>query len=268
MSDKHTKILRIYNQKLKYFNYSKNTIEIYSHYTDKFLSKVNKYTDHITGADFQTYLNDFDFTSISQQNQVISAIKFFYDKVLQRKYGKVDFKRPRKIKQLPKVIDKNHLKSSILSISNLKHKVILALAYSVGLRVSEVINLKIKDIDSDRMMILIKSAKGNKDRYVPLSPDILVMMRRYYTAYKPITYLFNGQKGGKYSATSCNQLVKKYIGKQYHFHQLRHSAFTSLIESGVDTRIIQQLAGHSSIKTTEIYTHISNHILTNLPLAI
>jgi site-specific recombinase XerD len=138
----------------------------------------------------------------------------------------------------------------------------------VGLRVSEVINLKIEDIDSSRMIIHIKSSKGKKDRIVPLSPNILALLREYYREYRPSVYLFNGQKSLQYSSTSCNNLVKKYIGNQYHMHLLRHSCFTNLLENGTDLRIIQKIAGHSSSKTTEIYTHVSNQILqkVNLPL--
>lgn len=119
------------------------------------------------------------------------------------------------------------------------------LGYSVGLRVSEVINLKIGDIDSKRMIINIKNSKGRKDRIVPLSPNILTLLRDYYQEFKPKEYLFNGQNSLQYSSESCNQLVKKYISSKYHFHLLRHSCFTHLIESGVDCRIIQKIAGHS-----------------------
>lgn len=170
-------VLRIYNQKLKYLNYSNRTIEVYSHYTGKFLEAVGKYHQHLTAADFQGYLDGFTFTSISQQNQVISAIKFLYEKVLNRKYVKVDFKRPRLQKKLPKVIDKDFLLERIKSIDNLKHKAIIALGFSVGLRVSEVINLKITDVDSSRMILLIRQAKGKRDRVVPLSPNVLDILR-------------------------------------------------------------------------------------------
>ena len=139
-------VLKIYHQKLKYLNYSKRTIGVYSHYAGKFLEAVGKYPQHLTSSDFQAYLDGFSFTSISQQNQIINAIKFLYEKVLNRKYDKVDFTRPRREKKLPQVIDSTYLVDRISAISNLKHKAILMLAFSVGLRVSEVISLKIKDI--------------------------------------------------------------------------------------------------------------------------
>jgi len=264
----YTEILKIYKQKLKYFNYSDRTVEIYIHYLSKFLAATNKYPQHLVSRDFNQYLTNYKFTSISQQNQIINSIKFFYEKVLNKKYDKIDFSRPRSIKKLPQIIDKTFLIDKISSIENVKHKAILSLAYSVGLRVSEVINLKICDIDSNRMLINIRQAKGNKDRIVPLSPNILELLRVYYKQYKPTEYLFNGQGSLQYSSTSCNEIVKKYLGNKFHFHLLRHSCFTALLESGTDLRIIQKVAGHSSSKTTEIYTHVSKQLLSSISLPI
>jgi site-specific recombinase XerD len=262
----HSEFLSIYEQKLKYFNYSPRTIATYSGYVCKFLQSVGKYAQHLTSADFQGYLDKYPFTSIAQQNQIINAIKFLYEKVLNRKYDKVDFTRPKREYHLPQVIDREYLVKQITGITNLKHKAILMVAFSGGLRVSEVINLKITDIDSTRMLIHINQAKGKKDRLVPLSANVLQTLRDYYKAYKPKEYLFNGQFDVKYSATSCNQLVKQYLGRQYHFHLLRHSCFTSLLESGTDLRIIQKIAGHKSSKTTEVYTHVSSNLLAKVAL--
>ena len=136
------------------------------------------------------------------------------------------------------------------------------------MRVSEVCNLKIADIDSKRMIINIMQAKGKKDRIVPLSETILNILRAYYAEYKPKEYLFNGMSSLQYSHRSCNNIVKHYIGKDYHFHLLRHSSFTSLLESGVDLRLIQKMAGHSSSKTTERYTHVSTATLQKIALPI
>jgi len=268
MKDKHDTILKMYVQKLKYFNYSKRTIETYSHYTLKFLQSVDKYFQHLVSSDFQNYLNNYPFSSISQQNQIINAIKFLYERVLNKKYDKIDFTRPRNEKRLPRIIDKNFILSSIDKIKNKKHKAIISLAYSVGLRVSEVINLKISDINSKRMVIIINQAKGRKDRIVPLTPKILGLLREYYIEYKPKEYLFNGQFTNRYSTTSCNEIIKKYLGEEYHFHLLRHSCFTNLTDQGVDIHAIQKLAGHNSSKTTEIYLHMSTQTLNQLPLAI
>ncbi len=258
---KHDHILKIYEQKLKYFNYSKRTIEVYAHYAEKFLLKVDKYPQHLVSSDFQRYLDDFTFSSISQQNQVINAIKFLYEKVLDRKYDKVHFERPRREKHLPRVIDKDDILQKINAIENLKHKAILSIGFSVGLRVSEVCNLKISDIDSKRMLITIKNGKGMKDRIVPLTEKILVLLRDYYKEYRPKEYLFEGQFGGQYSTGSCEKIIKKYIDDNVGFHLLRHSSFTSMLEGGTDLRVIQKIAGHRSSKTTEIYTHVSAQCL-------
>ena len=258
----------ICNQKLKYLNYSDRTIKSYLFYINQFLNSVKISPTRLTSSDFQSYLDNYNFTSVSQQNQVINAIRFLYKFGLEKKYDKVSFKRPKSEKKLPKVIDGEFIKKQLSKIENIKHKSILTLTYSVGLRVSEVVNLKIEDIDSKRMIIHIKNAKGRKDRIVPLSQTVLELLRNYFTVYKPKTYLFNGQTSLKYSPNSCNKIVKKYLGENYHIHQLRHSCFTNLLESGVDLRIIQKIAGHSNVKTTEIYTHVSNQLLSKIKLPI
>lgn len=268
MKKKQDKILKIYCEKLKYFNFSRNTIKIYTHYVSEFLEFTKKNYQHLTSKDFQFYLDHYKFSSTSQQNQIISSIKFLYEKVLNKKYAKIDFSRPKKERRLPQIIDKDVLKNKILSIENLKHKAILSLAYSCGLRVSEVINLKIVDIDSNRNLINIVQAKGKKDRVVPLSKNLLEILRNYYTKFNPDTYLFNGQFSLKYSTSSCNAIIKKYVSEDAHMHQLRHSCFTHLLESGTDLRVIQSIAGHKSSKTTEIYTHVSKNILENVPMPI
>lgn len=233
-----------------------------------FLEQTNKYPQHIIASDLSVYLKNYTFSSLSQQNQIISSIKFFYEKVLKKTYNKVDFSRPRKERHLPQIIDSEKLIQSISKIENLKHRSIISLAYSTGLRVSEVINLKIEDIDSIRMIIFIKNAKGRKDRIVPLSENVLILLREYFKKYRPKEYLFNGQNSLQYSSQSCNQIVKRYIDKKYHFHLLRHSCFTHLIENGTDCRIIQKIAGHSNIKTTEGYMQVSTNILKNVKLPL
>ena len=138
----------ISKQKLKYLNYSKVTIKTYLFYINQFLQKVDKYPTRLNSKDFQNYLDNYSFTSVSQQNQIINSIRFLYKEVLNKKYDKVSFKRPRSEKKLPKVIDGSLIKEKLNKIENIKHKAILNLTYSVGLRVSEVVNLKLKDIDS------------------------------------------------------------------------------------------------------------------------
>jgi site-specific recombinase XerD len=266
---KNQKIIKICEQKFIYLNYSPRTRNNYLSHIKRFLENLgNKQIIHCNSSDFQTYLDRYDFTSVSQKNQVINAIRFLYKEVLGKKYDKVSFKRPRSEKKLPKVIDSELIKSKLLKIENIKHKAILTLTYSVGLRVSEVVNLRIEDMDSKRMLIHIKNAKGRKDRIVPLSQTVLDLLRFYYKKYKPITYLFNGQFSEQYSIGSCQKIYKKYIDGDSSIHCLRHSSATTLLENGTDIRIIQKILGHSNLKTTEIYTHVSNQILSKVNLVI
>jgi site-specific recombinase XerD len=265
---KNERIYKICEQKLYYLNYSKRTISLYLHYIEKFLEQIDVNIQRINSNDFQLYLDNYKFTSVSQQNQIINAIRFLYKEVLNKKYDKVSFKRPRSEKKLPRVIDGEFIKDKLSKIENLKHKAILSLTYSVGLRVSEVVNLKIEDIDSKRMLIHIKNAKGRKDRIVPLSKTVLELLREYFKEYRPTEYLFNGQTDIQYSIGSCQKIYKKYIDSTSSIHTLRHSSFTNLLENGTDLRIIQKIAGHSSSKTTEIYTHVSNKLLNTINLPI
>jgi site-specific recombinase XerD len=268
MNEKGVSTLKICEQKLNYLNYSKRTQDNYLSHISKFLKSQQKSTLHLNAGDFQSYLNNYKFTSVSQQNQVINAIRFLYKFGLNKKYDKVSFKRPKSEKKLPRVIDGDSIKEKLNQIENLKHKAILTLTYSVGLRVSEIINLKIEDIDSKRMIIHIKNAKGRKDRIVPLSQTVLELLRGYYKQYNPSEYLFNGQFTNKYSIGSCQKIYKKYIDNQSSIHTLRHSSATTLLENGTDLRVIQKILGHKNVKTTEIYTHVSNQSLNRINLPI
>lgn len=264
------KILKIFEDKLRYKNYSENTIRLYSRYLKFFFEKESindPYT--VTTNQIKSFLENQRYSSISQQNQYIGCLKLFAKNILNKKkihLSKIE--RPKSEKKLPRVINNVEIKESLSKIVNIKHRAILTLTYSVGLRVSEIINLKIDDIDSSRMLIYIRNAKGRKDRIVPLSQYVLELLREYYKTYKPIDYLFNGQNKKQYSIGSCQKIFKKYIDSDDHIHTLRHSCFTNLLENGTDIRIIQKIAGHSNIKTTEIYTHISNNILSKVNLPI
>lgn len=264
------KILKIFEEKLRYKNYSEKSIKLYISYLNFFLTEQKiKDPYQVTTKQIVDFLQSKTYSSTSQQNQYIGCLKLFAKYILNKKdihLSKIE--RPKSEKKLPKVIDHNHIISQLDKIQNLKHKSILSLAYSVGLRVSEIINLKIQDIDSKRMIIHIKNAKGKKDRIVPLSQNILLLLREYYKQHKPKEYLFNGQNSNQYSIQSCQKLYKIYIDKNSSIHTLRHSSFTNLLESGLDLRIIQKLAGHNSSKTTEIYTHVSNEILSKVKLPI
>ena len=171
--------------------------------------------------------------------------------------------RPKRAKALPNVLSKEEVKKILDAHSNLKHKAMLSMIYSCGLRRSELLNLKFSDIDSKRNIVIIRQSKGKKDRITPLSAKILDLLRSYYKEYSPKTYLFEGQeKNTQYSARSLEEVLKKSvrlasINKPVTLHWLRHSYATHLLESGTDLRYIQELLGHNSSKTTEIYTHVS-----------
>lgn len=202
--------------------------------------------------------------SFAYQNQVINALKLYYRVCLKKSPNPSLLMRPRREHRLPNVLDKSEIQALLNATSNLKHKAMLSLTYSCGLRQGEVLNLVFKDIQSNRGLILIRAAKGNKDRAVPLSPKILDLLRLYYAKYKPLTYLFEGEeKGSPYSSTSFQKVLKKSvklagIKKPVTLHWLRHSYATHLLERGTDLRYIQEILGHKSSRTTEIYTHVSN----------
>ena len=200
--------------------------------------------------------------SNSYINQSINAIKFYYEAVLgmPNRFYLVD--RPRKEERLPSVLSKEQVSKMIHSTNNLKHRCIISLLYSAGLRIGELRALKIENIDSDRMLIHVKAAKGNKDRYTVLSKSILMLLRTYYTEYRPQIYMFEGPGRKLYSETSIQKIVKRAalragIRKKVTAHTLRHSFATHLLEDGTDLRYIQSLLGHNSPKTTEIYTHVA-----------
>jgi site-specific recombinase XerD len=200
--------------------------------------------------------------SASYQNQMINSIKFYYEQVLDMPQRFYDFGRPRKSQKLPTVLSEQEVTRIIDNTPNIKHKAILVTIYSCGLRLSELLNLKIEDIDSDRRLVWIRDAKGNKDRKSVLSETTLVLLRQYYKVYRPNTYLFEGGEGHCYSASSVQQILKRALAasgvrKPASPHTLRHSFATHLLENGTDLRYIQVLLGHSSPKTTEIYAHVS-----------
>lgn len=200
--------------------------------------------------------------SASQQNQRINAIKFYYEKVLGDEKQIYPIDRPKKEKKLPDILSKEEVQRMIQVTSNIKHKCLIVLTYSCGLRRGEVLNLKINDIDSSRMLIKIKGAKGRKDRYVQLAKPTLRLLRTYYSQYQPKIFIFEGQKGEQYSSTSIVNIVKNAakrakVTKRVYPHILRHSFATHHLEQGTDLRYIQEWLGHSSSKTTEIYTHVA-----------
>lgn len=195
--------------------------------------------------------------------KITNTIKLFFQTIRDTKMLVDKIHRPKRAKVLPNVLSKEEIKLILNAHSNIKHKMMLSLIYSCGLRCGELLSLQPIHIDSKRNIILLKNTKGKKDRIVPLSPKILVLLRDYYTLFKPEKYLFEGQqKGHAYDSRSLQQVLKQAlqkvgITKPITLHWLRHSYATHLLENGTDLRYIQELLGHNSSKTTEIYTHVS-----------
>ena len=262
-----------YLEKLIQKRYSQNTIKTYVSYMSSFMEEFNnRNPGSVTTPEINEYILKLIRTkgiSSSQQNQRINAIKFYFEQVLGRKKAYYQLDRPKKDKRLPKILTVEEVELILKHCENLKHKCILMTLYSGGLRRSELINLKITDIDSQRMLIRITNSKGNKDRNTLLSEKLLKLLRDYYRYHKPKIWLFEGQGGGQYSATSIANIFRKAIRKAQitkHAtpHTLRHSFATHLLEQGINLRYIQELLGHSSIKTTEIYTHVSSKQLSKI----
>jgi len=244
-------------------NYTSSIKAFLYHFKDK----ANKPTE-INESNIKEYLRSFK--THNTQRAVHSSIKCFYKYVCRQpnKFRYIEYcKRNR---NLPIVLSVKEVQKIIFACSNLKHKAILCLMYSTGVRVGEVINLKICDIDNSRMVINIRDAKGGKDRQVTLDPTLLELLRAYYKEYKPKEYLFNGQNDApQYSERSIAQFLQKYtsisgVKKRVYPHLIRHCCATHLLESGTDMSILQRLLGHSTIKTTQIYGHISHNLISRI----
>ena len=247
--------------------YSENTIVVYLDAAKSLLVFFNqKALNGIKNEDIILYTNEYilkNNLSASYQNQIVSAIKLFFTTVEDRKIVIESIHRPKRSRILPNVLSKEEVKLILQAHGNIKHRAMLSLIYSCGLRRGELLNLKLTHIDSKRNLIFIEQAKGRKDRIVPLSLKILALLRDYYKSYKPKIWLFEGHiRGEQYSEKSLqsvlkNALYKSGIEKPVSLHWLRHSYATHLLESGTDLRYIQELLGHSRSRTTEIYTHVS-----------
>lgn len=254
--------------------YSPSTINTYLDSIKTFLRfYAFKKIQEIDNNDLIRFNNEYILAnnySASFQNQVVNAVKLFF-KTIENSPLDIDaIPRPKRAKKLPNVLSKEEVKAILDTPTNIKHKAMLSLIYACGLRCGEILSLKPNDIDSKRNILHVKNAKGQKDRIVPLSEKIIVLLREYYKATKPKYYLFEGQtKGNRYDARSLQNVLKQSIAKTkitkpVTLHWLRHSYATHLLESGTDLRYIQEILGHNSSKTTEIYTHVSTKSLQQI----
>lgn len=259
---------------MKQRRYSNNTIRTYEDAAKTFL---RFYADEEIDLLTNEHIERFNYIyivgnrySIAYQNQVVNALKLFFQTISKKKMNIAAIERPRKEHKLPHVFSKEDVKKLLNSVRNRKHKCILSMIYACGLRRSELLNLKLSDIDGKRKVIWVRASKGNKDRMIPISNKLLVMMQEYYKEFRPKTYMFEGQKPGEqYSEASLRKifkdaLVKAKLDQSGTLHWLRHSYATHLLESGTNLRIIQELLGHNSSRTTEIYTHVSRQSIENI----
>lgn len=259
----------MYNR-LKLKAYSANTAQLYLSEFAQLLAilkyhSVNEFTAHRLKS-YLLYCVNIAKMSEAQLHNRINALKFYFEQVLHREKMFFDIPRPKSPNKLPKVLDAKDIRKLFEVTGNTKHKLMLQLCYGMGLRVSEVVKLKITNIDSKRMQVLVESAKGKSDRYVNLPSSVLEDLRTYYKTYKPKEYLFEGQYGGQYSIRSVQAVFKNAmrsakINKPVGIHSLRHSYATHLLEYGTDIIYIQKLLGHKDIKTTMLYTKVGRNIL-------
>lgn len=249
-------------------NYSKRTINTYVIALEKLTQHHQLAIEKITIEQLKAYLHHritVDQVSTSMVNQIISAYKLYHVDVLKKDPVEIKIKRPRKERKLPVVLSIQEIERMITVTLNVKHRAIIALAYSSGLRKEELKYLKPENIDSSRMRVHIVRGKGNKSRYTMLSDKVLVLLRMYYNAVKPKNYLFESHqyKGQPLADSTLNRIIKiaaekAGIKKRVYFHSLRHCFATHMLEKGVNLKSIQQLLGHHSIKTTTVYLSMAN----------
>ncbi|WP_139249612.1 tyrosine-type recombinase/integrase [Mariniphaga anaerophila] len=259
---------------LEQARYGENTVKTYIHQLEIFFGYyTDKIPKEITVADMTAFNSEFilkNGLSATFQNQTISALKKFYSNRFNRDLDMENIVRPRKTRPLPKVMDRKDVKKFFESIKNLKHKMAFETIYAYGLRRGELLNLKLQHIDTKRGMISVVNAKGKKDRSLPISKRWLENVKVYYRIYRPETFFIEGQFPGRSITAASLQkvfsraLAVSSIRKPFTIHCLRHSFATHLLENGTDLRYIQELLGHKSSRTTEIYTHVSNESLKNI----
>lgn len=260
-------LISAFEERLITQRYSPNSIKIYVGCVNSFLKTFSKYNPQDISLEliekYILWIIKEKNISASYQKQILFSITKFYDSIYNKKLDLYSLYPKRAEYKLPKYLSLSDVQKIINGTDNLKHKSIISLLYGGGLRLSELINLELSDINSDKMLIFIRQSKGKKDRVVMLSEKLLTLLRQYYVAYKPKFWLFEGQSGGQYSAKSVQQVVKSAAQKaginiNVTPHVLRHAFATHLIENGTDIRFIQELLGHNSIKTTEKYTLITD----------
>jgi len=266
-AEEYKNAILLFKKWMQQKRYSNNTINVYTDCLHVFFNWIQQPILDIDNSHVFLFNDQYILKkqlSVTYQSQFVNALKLFYSRLFDRKLIVEKIDRPKKPKTLPNVLSKEEIKLILEGIINNKHRAMLSLIYACGLRCGELLSLKPEHIDSKRNLIIIKQAKGNKDRVAPLSTKLIELLRTYYKQYKPKNYLFEGQEQGEaYTARSLQQVLKQSVSKAgikkpVTLHWLRHSFATHLLENGTDLRYIQEILGHSRSTTTEIYTHVSN----------
>ena len=270
---RHQQDFKRFQEYLLAKRFSKSTRKVYESMLVIFLSYFENHSlDLISNEEINKFIgeefvsNNYSSSSI---RQLVGAIKKFYLKRLNVTLDIDKLETPRKDFKLPKVLSKEEVASLIIQIKNLKHRMAVALQYGCGLRVGELLQLKVSDFDFNRHTLIVRQGKGRKDRRIPISEGISNLIGQYIAAYSPQYYFIEGQGGKTYSQSSINHILQRAgegagIKERVHSHMLRHSYATHLLEQGTDLRYVQELLGHKSSKTTEIYTHVSMRMLGNI----
>jgi len=263
-------IIEIIRQEMRLRNYSQRTFRAYTRIISDLYKKTKRPLRDLSADDIRSYLLELEDADLSSQSIALAAnaINFLYTAI----YKNPSFQKlhhPKRSQKLPVVLTRKEIELLIVQPSNIKHKLLLSLGYAAGLRVSEVLSLKIRDIDFDEMTITVRQGKGLKDRLTVLSPKLLGGIRALSGGKDAAAYLFESERGGKLTTSTAqivfrNALKKAGIQKLASFHSLRHSFATHLLENGVDVRYVQELLGHANIRTTQIYTHLTNPALKNI----
>lgn len=262
-----------FTETLQLKSYSPNTITTYRNEFGQLLYTLKeKCVDDLDATQLRSYFLYCTHTLKLSENTIhsrLNAAKFYFEQVLHRERFFTDIPRPKKPSILPQVINAKDIKKLLAVTTNLKHNTLLKICYGLGLRVSELIQLKIIDIDSKNMQVFIQRAKGKKDRYANLPETLLGQLPDYYKEYRPKKYLFEGKPGEPYSTRSAQSVFTKAlksanINKRVGIHGLRHSFATHLLENGTDVTFIQQLLGHNDVATTMRYTHVSKKSIKNI----
>ncbi len=260
-------------QELILRGYSPNTVKAYVLHVSGFVRYFGKSPTELDRSHIYQYLLHLTKekgVSVAYRDQAVSALKFLYGRVLGRPFIADSLPRPKKEHKLPAVLSAGEVKKFLGAVRNIKHLAILMLMYSAGLRVGEVVKLKVADIDSDRCMIHVRGAKGRKDRYTLLSDVALEVLRMYWRLNRPEVWLFPGDRKDRHiTIRSVQKVVEQTrrragIRKYFSAHTLRHSFATHLLENGTDLRYIQELLGHRSSKTTEVYTHVTKRDIVRI----